>query len=503
VLSTPVSKQLLDPFKSDHLEADLKGRSVRGGVLTVGVRGVSFLVQTISTIVLARMLAPADFGLVAMVTSVSGLVMMFGDAGLSQATIQRLEINHDQVSTMFWINVGFSLLLMVVFASVAPVLAWLYGEPRVTLITLVFAGTFLFSGLMVQHDALLQRQMRFVSLTVRDIAASVVGVAVAIVVAWRGAGYWALVALPAATSLTQMVLSWFFSRWRPGMPRWSPEVRSMVGFGGHLVGSNFLAYLGRNADNVLIGWYWGAGPLGLYSRAYGLLMLPLRQLNSPVASVAVPAFSRIQDDPERFARYYLHTMNLIMWISAPLVGFLFIAAEPVITVVLGAQWVEAAAVFQLLAISALVQPLYNALGWVFVSRGRADRLFKMTICICPVVVGSFLVGLPFGIKWVALCYSAALLIILPFVFRFTFQGTQITLRGLWRALMWPVSLCLAAVSVAALAGYLVAPEGNLLRIMVVAVVFTIVYALSLLIRPVREEVKSIAKLWRDRNVSRE
>jgi PST family polysaccharide transporter len=183
-------------------------------------------------------------------------------------------------------------------------------------------------------------------------------------------------------------------------------------------------------------------------------MLPLRQLNSPVASVAVPAFSRIHDDPERFARYYLHTINLIMWIAAPLVGFLFIAAEPVITVVLGAQWLEAAVVFQLLAISALTQPLYNALSWVFVSRGRADRLFKMTIYICPVVFASFLVGLPFGIKGVALCYSAALLIILPFVFRFTFQGTQMTLRGLWRALMWPVSLCVAAVSVAALAVYL-------------------------------------------------
>jgi PST family polysaccharide transporter len=400
--------------------------------------------------------------------------------------------------------VGFSFLLMVVFASVAPVLAWLYGEPRVALIALVVAGTFLFSGLMVQHDALLRRQMRFVSLTVRDIAASVVGVAVAIVMAWRGAGYWALVALPAANGLTRMVLSWFLSRWRPGLPRWSPEIRSMVGFGGHLVGSNFLAYVDRNADNVLLGWYWGTRSLGLYSRAYALLMLPLNQINAPVAAVAVPAFSRIHDDPERFARYYLRTMNLIMWISAPLIGFLFIAAEPVITVVLGGQWREAAPVFQLLAISALIQPLYNSVGWIFISRGRADRLFKMGICICPVVVGSFLVGLPFGIKGVALCYSVAMLIMFPFVFLFTFRGTQITIRGFGRALMWPISLCLAAVSAAALAVYLVAPQGNLLWILVDALVFAIVYALSLLlIRSVREEVQSLAKLWHDRNVSKE
>jgi PST family polysaccharide transporter len=502
-LSLPVSEVSLDSFKTDHLNADLKGRAVRGGVITIIAQGVRFLLQTISTVVLARMLTPADFGLVAMVTAVSGLQRMIADAGLSHATIQRPEINHRQVSTLFWINVGFSFLLMVLFMALAPALARFYREPRVAPITLVVAGTFLFSGLMVQHDALLRRQMRFVSLTIRDIVSSAVGVAVAIVMAWRGAGYWALVALPAATVLTQMVLSWFLSRWRPGLPSWSAEVRSMIGFGGNLVGHNFIAYVDRNADNVLIGWFWGAGPLGLYSRAYALLTLPLRQLNAPVAAVAVPAFSRIQDDPERFARYYLRTMNLIMWICAPLIGFLFIASEPVITVVLGGQWREAAPVFQLLAISALTQPLYNSVAWVFVSRGRTDRLFKMSVYIFPVIVGSFLVGLPFGIKGVALCYSVAVLIILPFVFRFTFQGTQLTLWGFGRALMWPVSLCLVAVSAAALAVYFVAPQGNLLWLLLVAVVFAIVYAMSLLIRPVREEMKSLAELWRDRNVSRE
>jgi O-antigen/teichoic acid export membrane protein len=272
----------------------------------------------------------------------------------------------------------------------------------------------------------------------------------------------------------------------------------MVGFGGHLVGANMIAYVDRNADNVLIGWFWGAGPLGLYSRAYSLLLLPLRQINTPVFAVALPAFSRIQDDHERFARYYLRTMNLIMWLSAPLIGILFIAAQPVITIVLGGQWREAAPVFQILAISALTQPLYNSTGLVFVSRGRADRLFKMAGYIFPVVVGSFLVGLPFGIKGVALCYSMALLIILPFVFRFTFQGTQLTLRDFGRALMWPVSLCLAAASAAALAVYFVAPQGNLSWLLLVAVVFAIVYAMSLFIRPVREELKALVELWRDR-----
>jgi uncharacterized membrane protein len=175
-LSPPVSEVPLDSLRIDHLKADLRGRSVRGGILTVIGQGVGFILQIISTVVLARLLTPADYGLVAMVAAVSGLVQIFADAGLSQATIQRPEVNHRQVSTLFWINVGFSFLLMVVLSALAPALAWFYGEPRVALITLVVAGTFLFGGLTVQHDALLRRQMRFFSLTVRDIAASVVGV---------------------------------------------------------------------------------------------------------------------------------------------------------------------------------------------------------------------------------------------------------------------------------------------------------------------------------------
>ena len=139
----------------------------------------------------------------------------------------------------------------------------------------------------------------------------------------------------------------------PGLPRRDAKVGSMIAFGGNVAASYLIFNVNRSADNVLIGWYWGAGPLGLYSRAYNLLMLPVRQLSAPAGSVAVPAFSRIQSDPERFARYYLRTVNLIMWISTPIFGFLFVAAQPVIVLVLGNQWREAAPVFQILAISAL------------------------------------------------------------------------------------------------------------------------------------------------------
>src|SRR5262249_44617651 len=145
--------------------------------------------------------------------------------------------------------------------------------------------------------------------------------------------------------------------------------------------SYLIINLDRSLDSVLIGRYWGAAPLGLYSRAYNLLMLPVRQLSIPAGNVAIPTFSRLQEDPERFARYYLRAIGLIVWITAPVFGFLFVAAKPVIVLILGSKWAEAAPVFQILVLSALGQLLVESTVWLFISRGMSARFLKMLLII--------------------------------------------------------------------------------------------------------------------------
>lgn len=498
----PTQQQLLDALSTDHLQADLKGRSVRAGLVTLTSQGAQFLMQSISTVVLARLLDPAEFGMVAMVTAVTALASAFADLGLSEATIQRKEITHDQVSALFWINFAVGLGLMLATAALAPVLAKFYREPRLVNITLLLSVTFLIGGLRVQPDALLKRQMRFSSLAIRDMASYILAVPVAITMAWRGAGYWALVALPLTLNLTQMTLSWLMVKWRPGPLRRDAKVGSMVAFGGNVAASYLIFNVIRNADNVLIGWYWGAAPLGLYSRAYNLLMLPVRQLSIPAGSVAIPAFSKIQRDPERYARYYLRATSLIMWISASLFGFLFVAAEPVIVLILGDRWQEAAPVFQILALSALGQILLETIVWLLVSRGRSERLFKLLLIISPILIASFVIGLPFGIKGVALSSSLVLLIILPWALKFAFRGTDLTLQRLGQALLYPISLCLVGVFFAELALHLIAPERVLLQLLVVALGFALAYSLSAFIPAVREEIMSFKNVLSELRLSR-
>jgi len=484
----------LDALSTEHLHADLKGRSVRGGLLTLTSQGTQFVIQSVATVVLARLLTPADFGLVAMVTAITQLGQAFADLGLSEATIQRPKISHKQVSTLFWINVAIGLTLTLVTAGLAPVLAWFYREPRLRDITLLVSLTFLIGGLRVQHDALLRRQMQFLLLAIRDVTSYAVAVPVAVVMAWKGAGYWALVASPLTLNLTQMLLSWMMARWMPGLPRRDAKVGSLISFGGNIAASYIIYNLNRSADSVLIGWYWGAAPLGLYSRAYNLLMLPVRQLNAPARSVAVPAFCRVQADPERFARYYLRLANLMMWISAPLFGFLFVAASPVIVLALGNKWREAAPVFQVLAIAALAQLLLDSAMWLLVSRGQSRRLLKLFLVIFPIIIGSFLVGLPFGIKGVALCGSLVLAGIFPWILKFAFQGTHLTLQRLGRAIVCPISLCLAGVLIAELALRLIGPHTVASQLLVVALGFAAAYSISMLIPPARREALSLRKL---------
>jgi len=430
-------------FDTEYLKADLKGRSVRGGAVTMTAQGASFFLRMGSTVVLARLLTPQDFGLIAMVTAVTSFAMMFKDMGLSMATVQRAEINHNQISTLFWINVVLSLCIMLVTAALAPAIAWFYGEPRLTWITLALAGAFIFGGFTIQHQALLRRQMRFGALALIQIVSMAAGIAVAIVSAWYGAGYWSLVLMQLVNVITSTIGVWLTCSWRPGLPVRRSGVRPMLAFGGNLTGFNVVNYFARNLDNILIGWCWGAGPLGLYSKAYGLLMLPIMQIRGPIDAVATPALSRLQDDPERYRRYYYRAVNMIAFISMPLVALMAALSDQIIRIVLGQQWVGAANIFKVLAFAAILQPVVGTTGWVYVSLGQTKRMLQWGLIAVPLIITSFVVGLPWGALGVATSYTICFIVIIALpCLLFCFRYSPLNLAGFFRVVRCPMAISL-------------------------------------------------------------
>lgn len=422
-------------FETEHLKANIKGRSVKGGAITMVSQACKFVLQTGSTVVLARLLTPEDYGLFGMVAAVTGFISLFKDLGLSKATVQRETINQAQVSTLFWVNVGVSLLLAFVTAAIAPAIAWFYGEPRLTMITLVLAIGYFFGGLAVQHQALLNRQMRFTVLAIIDIADMAIGVLVGVVAALMGYGLWALVFMQLAMGITNAVMSWTVCSWRPSLPSRKSGVRSMLAFGANLTGFNVVNYFARNADNVLIGRFWGAQQLGLYTKAYQLLLMPLYQINAPLTRVAVPALSRLASTPDRYRQAYLRTLGAVCILTMPLIVFMIGTSDWLMTVVLGPQWVEAGKLFALLGIVAWTQPVSNTTGWLFVTQDRTRKQLQWGLIGSTLSIIAIAAGLPWGAMGVAASYSiSGLLIRTPLLFWYVGQGGFVRTGDLYRTL---------------------------------------------------------------------
>lgn len=434
-------------FCVDHIKTNLKGRSVRGGATTMVAEAGKFVLTIASTVVLARLIAPENFGLLSMVVAVTNLVKLFNDLGLSQATVQRAEINHSQVSTLFWLNVILSAVLMLVTASLAPAIAWFYNEPRLTWITISLACGFIISGFGVQHRALLNRQMRYSALAAIRITAMVVGITTGIVSAWFGANYWALVFMELATTLTNTVGVWVMCSWRPGPPVWHSNIRSMVAFGSNLTGANILIYFIRNSDNILIGRFWGAQQLGLYDKAYQLLYLPIQQVNGPISAVALPALCRLQNNPERYRAYYYKAILLIVTFGMPLVGLLFVSADKAILLFLGPKWIDTVSIFQALSVASFIGTFSFATGWVYISLGQANRQLRWVLFTSPITVLIFFISVHWGALAVAKAFSFSFPILQLLSLIYCYRGTPLRLRDLGITLARPAVASITAVVV--------------------------------------------------------
>ena len=389
----------------------------------MGAQVVSFLLNVATTIVLARMLLPEDYGLIAMVTSFTGFVLIFKDLGLSQAVIQREIITHEEVSMVFWLNIGVSVALGVLISLLGPLLVWFYGEPKLLMISFAYAFVAILGGLSVQHAALLNRQMQFKQLSQVTIIASAASLAVGLLLAYTGLGYWALVAISVVNVTLQTLLFWVYCDWRPSTYLIDHRVKSFLGFGAGVSGFNIINYFARNLDNVLIG---------------RMLMLPITQLRDPLNAVGMPALSALTGDKWKYKHYYRQFLFLLAFFSFPLVSYLFLESHNIILMLLGENWVDASYIFQLLAITALIQPVAGTRGMVMITNGLTKRYFLWGLYNAIAVSIAFVVGILWnGIEGLAIAYALVNYLILVPSLRFCFKHTQVEVSDFFKACYQP------------------------------------------------------------------
>lgn len=465
--------------------------------MTIVGQGCKFLIQILNLAVLSRILSPKDFGIVAMVMAVVGLSEVIRDFGLSSAAVQSKTLSHLEKCNLFWINALLGLVLSLAVVACAPLVATLYNEPRLKDVTMAVAITFLLNGLQAQFQAELGRRLRFFALTWTDVLAAIVGFLAAVAAATNNYGYWALVWQQICQMTVLLLLRLVVSGWRPGLPSRSTSIRRFLRYGWNLMLTQTLVYFSSNIDRVLIGARWGAASVGLYSRAFQLLTVPLSQLLAPLTAVALPVMSRAQDNPKEFNQFVLRSQAALGHLSLFSLSFTFGCADALVNIVLGDRWGGVSALFKILVIGGAFQVVAYPAYWVFLAKGLTGSHFKYALCSRSLMIVLLVVGSYRSPEFVALGYTVSLALAWPVSLLWISRAAKAPSLDMLRNGLQIILLGAAAAAIASWAAQFSLFTADWQKLLASAVMCTAVYALAAAIfTPIREDFRNIASIPR-------
>lgn len=382
------------------------GRAALGGAgSTVFWQLIRVIILGLSIVILARLLDPADFGLMAMAMALIGVGEILRDGGLLVASVQARTLNKSEQSNLFWMNVAIGIALTAVAFSLATPIAKLYQEPALVEIVQFLSFTFLINGVATQFKAQINRDLRFMVLGATEAGAQALGLAVAVWWAISIGGYGALIVQALVVAMSALLLNVASARWRPGRIDRRVSVKRFLRFGGALAGTQSIAYASKNIDTLLLGITVSSTQLGFYNRAYQIVSLPMTQLTAPMSRVAIPILSRTQDQEQTFLRYIRAGQFFSVATVSLLYGIAIGLAVPLVTLVLGKEWLGAAPLIQALAVSGVFRAMGQVPYWLFVSRGYAGAQFRFYMVAQPVIILCIFAGLPYGPLGVAIGVS--------------------------------------------------------------------------------------------------
>ena len=390
----------MDGFRHKTLNAIVWSSSSQAGQ-----QALSFIIG----VILARLLSPREFGLIAMVTVLTGFARVFAHLGLGAALVYKQDVRREHLSSVFWVNLISGFLLMVIFMMGSSLIAGFYGEPLLLPLSIFISTHFLFDSVSIVQKTVITKSLDFRTLFIVQTGSVGVGGLVAIAMAYSGFGVWSLAVQSILTSILRTLLFWRFSDWRPDLTfKWS-AIRDVLGFGTSVLGQEALHYWTRSIDNLLIGRFLGTSALGLYARAYSVLMFPLVNVRSVITRVMFPSLSIIQEDRRRVRHVYLRISRVIALVIFPIMLGLFVVVEPFVLTVFGPKWEDMVPILQVFCLLSLIQSI-NFPAVLYRSQGRPDLQFKVGLFLNANAILGIVVGLRWGVVGVATGYAIASLI---------------------------------------------------------------------------------------------
>lgn len=464
----------------------LRRVAIRGAGLLLSAESVTYLVALVSVSILARLLTPSDFGLVAIVATFSGFLATLTKIGIPEAILQRRDIDHRLATNLFWINIVLTAALTLGFAASGSLLARLYRDPRIVHVSVFASFSILFAGASVIHGALLDRGMCFSAGATNNVVGRLASSGVSVVLALAGWGYWALVAGVIVQPLATFLGAWFLCRWIPGFPRRAEGTRSLISFAMHVSGTANVNYWTRNLDNVLVGWRFGSAPLGLYKKAYDLFALPANQLFS-VFPAAVSTLSRLAQDPPQYRRYFLSGLSSVAIVGMGAAGAMTLVGRDLVRIILGPRWGEAGWIFTFFAPGIGILLIYKTTTMLHLSLGTTGRLLRWTILELAVTAPLFFLGLSWGPTGVAAAWTTSFCILVFPAFRYAGRPIQLEVKAVisstWRFIAAAVlaePLCAIAMRMMRSLADRPGMPGAVVRVIVASMLFGTLYAISII-----------------------
>jgi PST family polysaccharide transporter len=464
-------------------------------------QGVRIFLQLASIPILSRLLHPSDFGIYAMCVPVLGLAGLLQDFGLQQALVQKEKLSHKQMNSVFWINFLISISVAASMFFLSGSVARFFSEPSLEGLIAAFSLiTFLGAAGFGQY-ALLNRELRFRAIALIDMTCAIVSFIVVISCAVHFRSFWALWAGAFSSVICWIFLSYAVASWRPGLPSFGVNLDGMFRFGFHIVIHNFAIYFTRNFDSILIGKFIGSNALGLYDRAYKILLFPIENLAQPISRVMVPMLSRMRGDPEHFRSVFVVVNGLLHLACIPALAALIGCSDQFVLFLLGENFSGVSPIFFWLGFAGLVQPLLIASHWVLIAEGRSEMLMKVSITSAFFISLSFVIGLNWGVVGIAAAYACAEVLLRAPVTVWLAGRAGVIKHDIFLRNIMPV-----AFSAAVTLGFaqLLADYTSGLTLLVSTIFFAYISAFSCLAlfpngRALLSRIKRIKSLWGDRH----
>ena len=390
----------------------LRTQTLNSAGWSAGAKFFRQFIQFFFQILLARMLAPEDFGLLSMILVFSALADILKNLGLGAAIIQRPGITPAHLNTVFWTNLMAGAILFFLFQLAAPFIAAFYKIPQLEDVTRVYAVIYLVGSLNVVQEALMYKDLQFKRLFFIEAAAVLIGGIVALVLASYNFGVWTLVGQYLCISVVSTLVLWITSNWSPSFQFNREALNDFRRYGSNLLGHDLLSFLSRNIDNVFIGRFLGPAALGIYSRAYFFMLQPINITSQVLARVMFPVFSKMQHDHNYIRSMYLKSTRLVAYFVFPAITYVFIMSYPLIEVLLGSKWLGVAPILQIFCVYSLIDTIGVTTTWIYKALGRTDTMFRWAIYSTIVIIASIIIGLNWGIQGVAISYTTGFLVFL-------------------------------------------------------------------------------------------